>query len=376
MPRVCFWWLLLVLLLPAAAFGAGLAPGGRVVVGGRMITDLGWWQRQAPLTRGGREAVGGVFLDLPRHSFLRLRWRRAAAGVGGVVELGLGSSQPATRVSLRHAYGWWQGGGWRLVVGHTASWFGGLAFRPRQSLGWQEADHLYLWGWGFLWPGRTTQVQVTRLGEGWGLQLALAEPRYQTAPQDADPYFYLPRISFSARLAWGGLELLPGASWVRHAYQGGAAGLDDHFDTWAVVLPLRWSRGALALKAQLHYGVNFYGEYVGWPVWAGVFFRPDGTAVDTEVWGGFLSVEYALGAVTLCVGYGREEMGNDAWQGSLGYARGRAVRQGWFLALPWRVGPWLALQPELAWYDHGDNPASGVAAGQEWLAGVQVRFRF
>ncbi|KMY68860.1 hypothetical protein AAU61_04565 [Desulfocarbo indianensis] len=352
---------------------AAESPGASVTVGGRMLTDFGWWTRDKELTANQKEDVTGSFVNLPGHSYLRATWTSADKNAGGLVELGLKSHQPEASVSLRYAYGWWKSGNFRLLAGRTDNWFGSLAYHARQYLGLNEGGHAYLWGWGQLWPDRVAQAQLTYETPAWGLQFALEDPRDQTGAAGQDFYGDLPRFSLTARITAGGFMTHPGFSFVRHSYEG--SGLKQEYDTWAVNLPLRYVSGALGLKLQIHYGVNFYQEYPFYPALAAPVAKAGGSLEDTETLGGLFSLEYKIGNTMLIGAVGYERFENDAWKG-LGFRDDSSQRLALVAALHIDLNPFFSLHPEVALYDHGDDPLTGESQGREWLAGAQFSWIF
>ncbi len=374
--------LLLTMVAAAAVLalaGACLAaesPGAQVIINGRLLTDIGYWNKSKELTANGTDDVTTAFVNVPSNTYLRARWRSSDGTTGGLIELGLKSLQPTASVSLRRAYGWYQYGRCRLLVGHNDNWFGNMAYAPSQLLGINNDSHAYLWAWGFLWPSRVPQVQFTVEAKTWGVQFAVEAPRNQFAHSGNDLYFVLPRMSLTAMFKAGGFMTHPGFSFVRHSYEGVPGPADDQFDTWAVVLPVKFTSGAFTLKFQAHHGKNFYNEYPYYPEITEVTHSLTSFKLqDTFVLGGMLSLEYKLGAVTLIGGVGYEKFENESWKRN-GWKDDNADRKAVFVAVPYQVNDFFGLHPEFSYYDHGDNPVDGKDAGTEWMLGVQFRFIF
>jgi hypothetical protein len=373
---------LFVVLLAAAtvlAFSvpvwAAASPGATVTISGRMLTDIGWWSKSEELTTSGKD-VSTSFVNMPGHSFLRARWRTADATSGGRIELGLKSLQPTASVSLRYAYGWYRVGKCRILAGQTDNWFGHLAYHPKQYVGLNNNAHLLLFGWGFMWPHRVPQVQFAYTGKSFGIQFAFEEPRYKTAPSGADIYFTFPRMSLTAYFKTKSFMTHPGVLFVQHNFEGVASGQDDSFNTWAFVLPIKFTAGAFTLKFQGHYGVNIATEIPFYPSLTGPVQKADGKYEDTTTLGGMIAVEYKVGALTVTGGFGYEKFQNDEWKDTLGYKNDDQVRKAYFVAVPYQVNKYFGIHPEFAYYDYGDDPSTGQDAGNEWMLGVQFRFIF
>ena len=346
---------------------------------GRMLTDIGWKQQSKELTNNGSSDVGTWFLNMPGHSWLRARFYSIDKTTGGRIELGLKALEPAATVSLRYAYGYWRVGKCRLLAGLTDNHFGALAYSPRQWVGLNEG-HLLLFAWGYLWPHRTPQVQFTYREKSWDLQIALEEPRNKTNwfATGTDTTFKFPRASMTFTFKGKSIMAGPGVSFVQHSYEGGGA-FDDSYNTWAIVLPIKYTIGAFTLKFQGHYGVNFAGEYNKYPsTWTRPY-RQDitsGSVEDTTIYGGYLAGEYKIGNFSLYGGFGYENFSNDAWSGKNGYSKDENVRWAAFIALPYQFTKNFGIHPELAYYSYGDSPATGESLGNEWLLGAQFRFVF
>jgi len=364
-----------LVVFTGAAF-AEESPSSRVIINGRMLTDFGWWNKSKELTANQKDDVTTSFVNVPGHSYLRARWRTSDAMSGGMVELGLKSLQPEASVSLRYAYGWYKVGNCRILAGQTDNWFGDLAYHPKQYVGLNNNNHLLLFGWGFMWPHRVPQVQFTYSTDTWGLQFAVEEPRAKTAAAGVDFYTTVPRLTLTAMFKAGGFQTHPGVLWVNHQYEfGNQSSEDDSYATWAFVLPFKYTAGAFTAKLQAHYGVNiateipFYPADTG-PIWVG------GKVYDTQTMGGFVSLEYQIGALALIGGFGYENTSNDDWKNKLGYKDDNYTRMAYFVAVPYQINKYFGIHPEFSYYDYGDSPQTGKDQGNEWMLGIQFRFVF
>ena len=364
-----------LVVFAGAAFAAE-SPSSRVIINGRMLTDFGWWNRSKELTTNGADDVTTAFVNVPGHSYLRARWRTSNAMSGGMIELGLKSLQPSATVSLRYAYGWYKVGNFRILAGQTDNWFGSLAYHPKQYVGLNNNAHLLLFGWGLLWPHRVPQVQFTYYTKTWGIQFAIEEPRATSAPAGTDFYYSVPRLTLTGMFKAGGFMTHPGILWVNHQYEYGNVSVeDDSYVTWAVVLPIKYTAGAFTLKFQGHYGINLAPEIPFYPANSGPLFV-GGKYYDTTTYGGFVSVEYKIGAITLIGGVGTEYFENDDWKNKLNYNDDSYQRVAYFVAVPYQVNKFFGIHPEFAYYGYGDDPETGDDDGNEWMLGVQFRFIF
>ncbi len=369
-----------MLAVAAPALADIASPSPQFSVGARMLTDIGWWNKSEELTASGKD-VGTWFLNMPGHSFLRTRYYSADKSVGGRIELGLKSLQPEASVNLRYAYGYWRVGKFRILAGQTDNWFGSLAYHVKQYVGLNEDSHLLLFGWGFLWPHRVPQVQFTYNTAKFGVQFALEEPRQKNnywGATGVDTKFTFPRASLTLMFKSGGFMTHPGISFVQHQYEV-ATGADDSYNTWAFVLPVKFTAGAFTLKFQGHSGVNFATEYPFYPTdWTRPYLKDisSGDVSNTNIWGGVLAGEYKVGKLTITGGVGYEGFTNEAWSEENGYSKDEIIRWAAFVAVPYQVRKNFGVHPEISYYNHGDNPETGEAMGSEWLLGVQLRFVF
>ncbi|MEW5912779.1 MAG: hypothetical protein AB1814_09505, partial [Thermodesulfobacteriota bacterium] len=298
---------------------------------------------------------------------------------------GIKSNNGAQAVDMRYLYGWWRVGNCRLLAGHTDNWFGSLAYHPMQYVGLNNNAHLLLFGWGLLWPHRVPQVQFTYNTASWGVQFALEEPRQNSNlwGGTTTTYYTFPRASLTFMFKAGSFMTHPGISYVKHQYQkaDGSTTADDSYDTWAVVLPIKFSVGAFTLKFQGHYGINFGGEYPFYPTTTGgADTRPllvGGDVKDTTILGGFLSGEFAVGKAKIVGGFGYERFQNDdGWTSANGYSKDENTRWGAFIAVPYQVTKNFGIHPEFSYYNWGDKPKTGADMGTEWILGVEFRFIF
>jgi hypothetical protein len=375
---------LAAMLAVAVPAMAASAPSYTFDMAARMLTDIGWQQQSAEQTRNGETSVGSWFVNMPGHSYLRARFYSVDKNVGGRIELGLKSYNGSATTSLRYAYGYWRVGNCRILAGQTDNWFGSTAYAPKQYVGLNENSHLLMFGWGYLWPGRVPQVQFTYNTEQWGIQFAVEQP---TSASDTfwdgtvipaatqDFYYQVPRLSLTAMFKFGGFMTSPGVMWSQHQYeQGDNIGFGENWDTWAIVLPVKYTAGAFTAKFQAHYGQNFWGEIP--------FYTKDTTAPtvnaageveDTIIYGGMIAGEYTIGKMMITGGFGYENYQNDQW--STGGGDDTIERWGAFVAVPYQFTKNFGVHPEFAYYDYDKN-SDGTDAGNEWLLGVQFRFIF
>lgn len=368
------------------------APGPSFVVGGRMLTDLGYNKLSKELTANKKEDVTTAFVNLASHSYLNAKFTSVDKTTGGFVELGLSSKVNNTEgVSLRYAYGWWKVGNCKLQAGHDDGWLGSLAFAPKQYLGLSQAGKLLLSNWGYTYSGRHPQARFEWESGNFGVSLAAVQPGAEKVPTIAatqDYYANVPRFDLATKIKLGGFLAMPAVGWSQLKMEGVASGADNTINSWMALLPVKFAAGPFTAKAEIHYGINSEIE------WNGVdpslrtlprnqpFIGTNGKIEDTKMVGGFLALEYMIiSNWEITAGFGIEKLTNDAWKksvahGGAGYKNDDYTRTAYFVALPYTVTKNFAIHPEFSYFNYGDNIVDGKDFGNEWLLGLQFRFVF
>ncbi len=373
--------------LSAPAFAAA-EPGPSFTVGGRMLTDVGYHKLSKELTTNGKEDVTSAFINLAGHSYLHAKFASADKTSGGFVELGLGSKIGDNEsTSLRYAYGWWKVGNCRLMAGQDDGWVGTLIHAPKQYLGVTESAKLLLANWGYIYSARAPQVRFEWMSGNFGFAIAAVQPGSEilpTMPAGSDLYANVPRFDVAAQFKAGGFWTQPGFGWSQLKAEGTPSGSDDTVTAWIGILPVKFTAGPFTAKAEIHYGQNNDIEWSGELI-TGIRSAPrsmpvigsTGKIEDTKQVGGFLALEYKITpALEVTAGYGIEKISNDAWKKWSGYKNDDYTRQAYFVAFPYQVTKNFSLHPEFNYFNYGDKIQDGKDFGNEWMAGVQLRFVF
>jgi hypothetical protein len=369
-----------------AAWAQATEPGPSAVLGGRIWTDLGYQNLSKEQTINQKDDVTTSFLQLSGHSYLRGTWTSADKTTGGHVEINTAAKENDTEVvGLRYAYGWWKVGNCQLVAGQTDGWLGSLAYMPMTTFGVTQSGKTGLLNWGFVYSSRSPQMRLEWRSGNVGFSVAAVQPAAEqvTNIANVDMYSNVPRFDVAAEFKAGGIMTTPAFGWSRVNYQGLANGFDDDYNSWIVMLPLKYTVGPFTAKMQLHTGANTEAEYSGelqnnmrnapkiMPVGLGA-----NKVYDTEEIGGVVALEYAIGALTVTGGYGQVRIENDYWKVANGYKNDSYDRSAWFVALPFAVTKNFTVSPEFQYYMYGDNPVSNTDLGNEWLLGLQCKFLF
>jgi len=367
-------------------------PGPTFVVGGRMLTDLGYNKMSKELTSNKKEDVTTAFVNMAGHSYLNAKFTSVDKTTGGFVELGLTSKINNTEgVLLRYAYGWWKVGNCKLQAGQDDGWLGSLAFAPKQYFGLTQSGKLLLSNWGYTYSGRHPQARFEWESGMFGVALSAVQPGAEKAPTISatqDFYANVPRFDLATKFKVGGFLAMPAVGWSQLKIEGTASGADSDINSFIALLPVKFSAGPFTAKAEIHYGVNNEIEWNG--VDSGLkalprstpFIGSNGKIEDTRMVGGFLALEYQIIPTwEITAGFGIEKLNNDAWKksvanGGAGYKNDDYTRKAYFVALPYTVTKNFSIHPEFGYYDYGDNIVNNADSGNEWLLGLQFRFVF
>jgi hypothetical protein len=402
----------------APAWAAMDEPGPSFVVGGRMLTDVGYNKSSKELTNNKKEDVTTAFVSLAGHSYLNAKFASADKTTGGFIELGLLSTSNANSagfkaansesVLLRYAYGWWKVGNCKLLAGQDDGWVGSLKHAPKQYFGIDQDGKLLLANWGYIYSGRHPQVRFEWESGMFGFALAAVQPGAESLAYNAagatgltagtlntipgvDAYANLPRFDAAVEFKAGGLWVQPGFAWSQLKLEGVSGGADNTSTQYMAILPVKFSVGPFTAKAEIHYGQNNDIEWSGNLLGLNVLrtalasvpvVKSNGKIEDSHQVGGFLALEYKIiPALEVTAGAGIEQVSNDAWKqsvasGGAGFKDDNYTRKAYFVALPYTVTKNFSLHPEFSYFDYGDNPQTNSDRGNEWLLGMQFRFVF
>ena len=360
-----------LLFLGILSLAAPAAAAPKVILGARVIQEIGGQWRDKNLTSNQKDATADSFVSLDTNSYLWAKLTSEDRKLGVLVELGI----PAD-IYLRHAYGWYRTGDWAFQAGQTNTLLDLGA--PLD----QQLAQTALRGFGHVMVQRIPNLALSWKSGAWGLQVALLRPRQRRLPtglssQGVDLYSQVPGLGAVVTYTAGGFTLGPSVSFYKSDFKGAPVAGDDYWLTWFVKLPLKLSLGAFSFTLEIHYGANFASEYMDYPDQAYPVYTAAGKVEDTRVLGGNLSARYNFSQdLALAAGFGLERLDNDAWRSELGYRDDELTRWAAYLDLTWRLHRNLTLHPELLYFDYGDDPADGRGSRGELLAGLQIVFLF
>ena len=245
----------------------------------------------------------------------------------------------------------------------------------------------FLSRWGYMDASDSPKMRLP-MGDGKvvvALGLEANDAYLLSAPPSSsvDDARQTPGVGLALELNAGALHTAPGIGWRGVDYDKAPTGYDDSYNSWVAYLPVEYSLGSLTARAGAYLGENIDAgtnggsEYFSFqgpssaPLWTA-----DGRLYNTQVYGGYLALEYNLGPWSVTGGAGAVYTANEAWTRALAYRTDNYVRKAYFFALPYRVGRRLIVQPELSYFDNGVDPKDGTELKDDWLLGVNMRFSF
>ncbi len=409
------------------------APGYGLTIGGKVQADMGWqFLADNQLSNNSDGTISNFFATLNSESYLRAMFTSADKTTGAHIELGMsdgtnyenGSGDSAdgpfgseNAVYLRYAYGWWNVGSCKLLVGQMDGRLGDSG--AMQALGVDKSGKGGLAGFGFIGATRNPKVAwQMEVNENVSFEVAIGQAGAEIPSiADMDPALrdvsatnsYLPRLEAVVDFTFGEFTfgLGGGISYQSYKISDGSAlppasnsDFDDSTLSYVLWLPVEYTHGPFTVVLSLHYGQNvdtdwtgentteFDGSIPGRSINAIYGGQPgslphyNGTDIEnTNQWGVGVDFNYALTEqLTLGVGGGVTHLANDAWDvpgGKDNYTRWAA-----YVALNYQITDNFSIQPEVGYYNYGDLVGQDLTgldkdnAGDEWLAGVQFQFLF
>lgn len=370
--------LIVAFAMPAFAFTIEGAKGEKMYIGGMMLTDIGYWNRDKDKTGTG-DSQTRFMLTVPNHA--RIRGSVEVGAVGGYWELGNGGNALNAYASgagvnnyieTRKLYGWYNFGNCQILAGKNDAYFFSLA--PAQNLGFNNDLHIAGFGWGSVYDSRLPQVKFTQnISKAFGYSVALVEPAVYTLDSKIS-YSQIPVIAAKLWMNFGMVTLYPAAIYQSVKWDKMASGYDDSMAAWSVILPVKLAAGPFTGIFQVGYGENLNG-LLGLQSAYHAAQRVDGKIKNTTGLYGFIDLAYTAGPVTPHIFFGYDNAKNsDTWKTGNDYN----TRTMMGAALHYKVAPNFTLAPEFTMYDYGQTPntAAKTELGKEWLAGVQFMFVF
>ena len=195
----------------------------------------------------------------------------------------------------------------------------------------------------------------------------------------------IPRIDVALPINFGAVNLAPGFTYLKRDYDEVTPGNDDSASVWAVSLAAKAAFGPVTITGEVQGGQNL-GRTVS--NWWGVdacnpqTFGPAGAVkiADSDYMGYWMDLAYKVGKVTIHGILGGQQTDNDGDPSiPQDAAEFDVTRTMYGITLPISVSKGFTIQPELMFYDFGnDNEYAGVQTddGEERVFGIQFELRF
>jgi hypothetical protein len=422
---------------------AAEVPGYGVTIGGTINADTGWQslgEYQLGNESDGR--IANFFAIVNSDSNLRALFTSADKTTGAHIELGFigitngdNSGGPADNgVELRYAYGWWNVGNCKLLVGQMDGRLGdGGAL---QALGNDKSGKGGLAGFGFIGATRNPKIALeVEANDNVAFQIALGQAGAETSITFDEPIWttndvlgstqsYLPRLEAVVDFTFENISfgLGAGISYQKAQYNDATLATlnmtdtDDSVLSYLLWIPIEFNYGPFSAVLNAHYGRNVDTDWTGENTtdldytWNpnGVYGNQPGSLPvlvgtangfdieDTTQWGIGLDLNFELREnLVLGLGGGFTYLSNDGWAvdypGFTNYGNDSYHRWGAYVALAYAATDNFTIQPEIGYYNYGDRvglmtdngawvhplpDSDDDDAGDEWIFGVHFSFNF
>jgi opacity protein-like surface antigen len=382
-------FLAMAALAAALTLGAPLAqadvPGAGVTLGGAVNFDAGWQilGKDNMISNNSGSSLTNFFAAINTDSYLRATFTSPDKTTGLEIELGLAAGNNAENaggtadesVYLRYAFGWYQVGSCKFLVGQQDSRLGdGGTMAGLGDFKSGKGGHA---GFGFIGATRSPKaIMEVEFNDNASLQVALGQPGAATAvnifsgidPLSGDSVTFastdswLPSLEAVLDLTFGDFSVGFGAGVAYHSWKTDEAAVsaafqyppfltsivfeDDKALSYLLWIPIEYSHGPFHGVINLHYGQNVdtnwtggntsefgsdFGDLAGNGIYGG---QPgslpmhkvevDMTGVtgighssieNTTQWGIGIDLNFALTEqLTLGLGGGVTRLKNDAWE--------------------------------------------------------------
>ncbi|MDR1397229.1 MAG: carbohydrate porin, partial [Desulfarculales bacterium] len=335
-------------------------------------------------------------------------------------------------VELRYAYGWWNVGNCKLLVGQMDGRLGdGGAL---QALGNDKSGKGGLAGFGFIGATRNPRITLeVEANDNVAFQIGLGQAGAETTInliEGSDAWGstqnYLPRLEAVVDFTFENISfgLGAGISYQKAEYNdffgpNFADSSDDSVLSYLLWIPIEFNYGPFSAVLNAHYGRNVDTDWTGENTTDSDFnWNPNGVygnqpgslpvgvmnlatntmyIEDTTQWGIGLDLNFELREdLVLGLGGGFTYLSNDGWAGNnypgltTNYGNDSYHRWGAYVALAYAATDNFTIQPEIGYYNYGDRvgvetfngvwvhplPEGSDDAGDEWIFGVHFSFNF
>ncbi|MEN6473104.1 MAG: hypothetical protein ABFD81_03750 [Syntrophaceae bacterium] len=370
-----------------------------LTLGGSAILDAGWKRSDlgsVPQDSGQEDTRLDWFTEIP--SNCRLSLKAVYENMTGYVEVGLGSSG----VSTRHIYAAYaMDAANTLLIGQTNSLLSEAS--PGQKLN----NDGKLEGFGNLYAGRKPQLRFThRQGDSLSFSLALEDNRSAMSSGVASGSHIdeqtMPAIMAAVAYKNAGLTIVPSAYFQRYTLKQNdalATTEDVMLSSWALALNGAYKTDIATLSMEAWYGSNLSAIGIdkrptqpngttkpSMVMGAPVADESGNDVKDVTSMGGWVqvSVPVETAMINIGAGYQRSDVENTPSE----LYETEVETMGAFANVAFAIAKGFTVQPEIAWFDHGNDArktlsASGVSyaegdntLGTDLYFGIHFQYDF
>jgi opacity protein-like surface antigen len=203
---------------------------------------------------------------------------------------------------------------------------------------------------------------------------------------------YLPRLEAVLAFKFQNFSFSPGfgISYMNYKYDesGGSVDYEDNILSYLLWLPVKYQNGPFSVWGNAFYGQNRDTDWTGekrandfWG-WSGSStaavprFTNGGRDIENTIsWGLGLAMSYQLTPSTaIKIGGGFEHLSNDAWTLGATGDDDNYTRWAICLGVPYKLTNNFTIQPEIGYYNYGDDKSDDQV--NEWLVGLHFQVLF
>lgn len=368
-------------------------------LGGSAMLDAGWKRSDmgsVPQGSGQEDTRLDWFTEIP--SNCRLNLKVVNDKLTGYAEIGFGSSG----VTTRHIYATYaMDDANTLLIGQTNS----LLSEP--SPGQKLNNDGKLEGYGNLYAGRKPQLRFThKLDDMLNFSLALEDNRSAASNSVASGSHIdeqvMPALLAAMSYKTGGLSIIPSAYFQRYTLKKNdaiATTKDVTLSSWALALNGAYKTGIATVSGEAWYGTNLSAIGIDKrPTQPNTTTKPStvmgapvadatgGNIEDVNSMGGWVQVSVPGETATLNIGAGYQR--SDVENSPSELYESDVETMGAFASVAFALAKGFTVQPEIAWFDHGNDArktltASGVNyamgendLGSDLYLGIHFQYDF
>lgn len=294
--------------------------------------------------------------------------------VTGFLEIGVRDETDARdKLHTRHAYlSYDLGGGSSLLAGQTYSVLA-LHFAEQEMNGSRS-----MFGFGNLYSGRVNMIRFTHKGDSITYNIEIENT--DTADQaNFVSNEITPALAGNLIYKAGGLTLIPSFLVQQYELTSTAAGVDDITVLgYALALDTVYTIDKIKIDAEVWYGQNValfcdaFNAVAATTFGAPQYDLATGDIDDINSYGGWLQVSVPVSAVELHVGGGYQQAEIDDALGT----EDDWSRYALFVSGTYNLTPQFFIQPEVAYFNYGEDENGVNEYGSDTFVGVHFRYNF